>query len=274
LSKKKLILPRRKLLVLAAPAIITSPRIADAMMMGIIGGNSVPPGPAWTLLSHGFAQTTTNSTPNPLTLTIDTTGANLLSFTNGFYSSITGTTTPSDSKGNTWFSAQDGPPLANEYAGTGIFIMQCYAYPGAKVGSGHVFSISWTASSAYAVIMVKAFKSGSGTPAFDTGGGSGFGFNQGGGLSGATAIDNCPINPPHANDLVIFNAIHNISGTPTITATSGFTISDTIPIISTVSLGGVGSWGIFPTGAISPTFNSSVALNADGASNSVYCFHS
>src|SRR5262245_14682595 len=71
------------------------------------------------------------------TAAIDTTGADLLTFSCAYYSGLSPTLTVSDSKGNTWIGLTDR--AANERG------HRYYYAKNATVGTGHTFTVSATA---------------------------------------------------------------------------------------------------------------------------------
>jgi len=226
-----MILPRRKLLRLAAPALILPHRRANAQG-GMMPGPGTPhtaaacPGGSTFAL---IASTHIAGNSGGTTPAIDTTCANLL---------ITVMTTsssgvaPTDSRGNTW-------TLLPDYGSPNSYI--CYSTP-TSVGSGHTFTIS----NGFSAMQVTAWSGAASSSPFDV---------QTGNFSPTAG----PLTPSQNNSLLITGFSTSGSGIPSVSG--GFTISSydqasagvyfgsaSAYLIQTTAVSATATWSI-PTGA-------------------------
>jgi hypothetical protein len=194
-----LLLPRRKLIRLAAPAIILPGRSRGQMLRGLTNAN--PPSgasPAWNLtaVAHvGCAPSSGTST----SAAINTTGANLIVFA----ASGTSGLTVSGSKSNAWVTTASPQQTDGGAVGT-IFAYRINP----TVGSGHTFTVNSTFCSG----NVQAWATTSGTPSLGTNAPA---PNAGGYQSSPATSPS--ITPGQSGALVLCSlGVHNTAGTPTV----------------------------------------------------------
>ena len=162
---------------------------------------------------------------------IDTTGANLIVISVGFYSAGTGLTV-SDSKGNTWL------PLTLRTTSSGH--QRFFYAQAALVGSGHTFTV--TGTSIYPAIHVRAFAGATATP-FDL---------QAGATNSGSSLATGSITPTQPGALVVsglcFDSTATVSVAPTMTVTQS-------PFGSGVAFGGALGYLVQTTAAaVNPTW--------------------
>ncbi len=258
-----LILRRRKLL-LAAPALVLPYRRADAQG-GMKPGPGTPhaaPGAAWTLINSLYEA---DGAGPYTTSAMDTTGANFLVAGMGYFTDGGITPVITDSKGNSWsgFSAVSfyTPPGQQMY--NSLF----FSTP-TSVGTGNTFSFSGVTGVLGGSITVAAFKSATGTPFFDVGGGLNQGYDQNYTFTG-TSLSAGSVTPQHANDLVLIHLVANTTvGISTFSIDSGYTIIQQSPAVVGVSYGHAFAWSI-KSALTSPTWTLSAATGDSGTSSNM-----
>jgi hypothetical protein len=161
-------------------------------------------GSTYTLLAH----TQANNGSSATTAGIDTTGAKLIVISLGWFS---GSTTLSDSKGNTWTA------LTSHNNTQGDYFSRLFYCVNPTVGTGHTF----TGAASFVVIIVAAFSYTGTTPAFDVQNG----VNPA--ASNVTTMQPGSVTPAGNNELFITSACWNsTTGTPTASIDSSFAITD------------------------------------------------
>jgi hypothetical protein len=149
--------------------------------------------------------TTKQGTPNSVTSNaIDTTGANLIVVSVGFYNGTSPTPTLTDSKSNTWsgLTARVGGSITNR-------LFYCF---GGTVGSGHTFTLS--DASIFPGMCVAAF-SGSVSSPIDQ-------ENGAGSASGSTQAPGS-VTPSENNELIIAGLGHDDNSAGAVSINGGFT---------------------------------------------------
>lgn len=140
------------------------------------------------------------------TSAIDTTGANFVVLSVGFYNGF-GPTTPSDSKGNTYTALTE----VDATGSVGHILYYCFA---PTVGSGHTFT--YARGSIFASIEVIAF----------SGVGSSFDQQNGNTSAASATVTTGSITPGQANTLVIAGLAFSDSSTAVSATLSGYTVQD------------------------------------------------
>lgn len=167
--------------------------------------------------SSPLAQTSTSGLNGATTGAVDTTGANLLVVSGGWFNGVTPDPTFTDSKGNTWTAL-------TKQTDAGLSGRMWWCSP-TSVGSGHTFDM---AGSTLAISFYIQAWSGAAASPYD---------GENGASANATAvIQTGSLTPSQANDLIVSSFVPSVAGTYTVD--SGFTISDTIQFNSGVNEGG------------------------------------
>lgn len=232
-----LILPRRKLLRLAAPALILPHRRADAQMMqaivnGKVGGSAPPPG--WFLI--GSVHKDGNGVASSA---INTTFANLLvvaaaDFNNG------GAAAPTDSFSNTWVGL-------NSYAS--FLAVRIWYVVSPTVGPGHTFT---PVNNGTGGISVFAFSGANPTTPFD-------GNQNGTTTDGTGTVQAGSVTPSQNNSMVFAGFMSNPIGSSVVTIDSGF--SSPLQSPPSTLYFSAGSYLIQPTAsAVNPTWSQTSAI--------------
>lgn len=146
---------------------------------------------------------------------VDTTGANLIVVSVGWYTGSTSSGTLTDSKGNTWTaltpqSNNGGTPIKNQ-------LYYCYA---PTVGSGHTFT--WSGTFTFPAISVVAFDNIAASPFDGENGG-----NNGG--SAGSTVQTGSLTPSQANSLVITGLAHETNSGGSVSINGSFTIAASNP---------------------------------------------
>lgn len=187
---------------------------------------------AWSLIASASAQNTTSG--------VDTTGADLIILSVG--QSTSGSTTPSDSKSNTWTALTK----SNGVSDGATRIYYCY---NPTVGTGHTFS----AGLSYTVVSFHAF-SGSASSPFDV--------ENGNGTASGSTMPTGSITPSVDGELII--AALGMGNTTTgTTIDSSFTGTVVTEATGYVTYGGGQAYFIQSTaGAINPAWSSATGFSS------------
>lgn len=195
-----------------------------------------------SLLAHTIIGSTGGTAVT--TAGINTAGANLIVTGISYYGGSPGTSTPSDSKGNTWTALTlYGNTAPNNDA------IQLFYCSNPTVGTGHTFTASATTGLTYPCIMVQAWSGAASSSQLD---------QQNGGFSNTAGATIQPGSiTPTTNGQIIITALDASTSTNTYSIDSSFTISDSMAYNSTNSVAGAMAYFIQPTaGAINPTWTS------------------
>ena len=197
--------------------------------------------------SAGSADSLSNFT----TLGITTTGATLLvAAVSEYEGSITGGSTVSDSKANTWTPLT----LWVEGGASSEQVRLFYTVPdAAHVGAAHTFTCV-SAGLAYSVLTVAAFSGTHASAPFD---------QQNGAEAVAITIQAGSVTPSQPGELILAALAHE----GTVTAIdSGLTILETVAVAGGAHIGGALAWVVQGTaGAINPTWTLASATSVSAA---------
>jgi hypothetical protein len=224
-----MIVTRRKLLRIAAPALIL-PKTALAQVgqlttwppkAPLISGGG---GNLFTLIAHASGHTASGgASPATTTPNIDTTGANLIVMGAAWYNG--GTVTFSDSAGN------PSPTLLTVYQSNtaSVAAVQMAYWYSPTLSSTHNFTFSSTAA-CYASVYVSAWGGAAASP-FDQQYGNGP-------VAGNTLIQPGLVTPASNNELIVSICATSNTGSTVPTIDSGFTVSDALAYLASNYFGG------------------------------------
>lgn len=200
---------------------------------------------AFSLVAHTIAGSSVNA---PVTTSaIDTTGATLLVVEIADFT--TGSTTLTDSKGNTW----QGRTRKSDAGGAGCRLYDCVT---PTVGSGHTFTATPTGTSVPSFAIMAW--SGSAASPFDRENGTGSSLSPG------------SVTPAADNALVI-QALDHEATAGAISINSGYTIADVIGIVGGSHFGSAFAYIVQSTAtATNPAWTTGGAANLSSSVCAVY----